>query len=435
MGDGSAALAAIGTAPAPAGPGAPGGSAIARSGGLGEPRPRGALTAQLAAIAVVRLARDPSAHGALFGAGVAAPLVRLLLPGGDSRCFAAATEALAALAAGSGEPASTGAAGAATAGAGVAGAAAGGGGLRAGSCSLTLLQSLGSSLQRAEQRSDAQAQHAAKRARVLERLAGSVGPPSALHDVEIVCEDGVTLGASRLLLAHASVHYRALFESTASEGGARRLRLDGASGFSSDAHGALLRQLHSAGELELPAEHATVLELLALCAHLGARAQGGAAAAGGGGDGGEEDAQGAEGGRWGEQGDGEGDVVSRVASRCEALLLRELDVSNCVDVLMRQHALGAFGALVDAAQQLAIEHMAEVIQLPQWATFEEHFPKDVIALFRAKHLPRGAALVPRGARASLSPLPQHSAERPLGHGGFSRKRARESGGGQPGMPY
>jgi hypothetical protein len=216
------------------------------------------------------------------------------------------------------------------------------------------------------------------------------------------CSNGVEIGSSRLLLAHASAFFASLFDSNSwstvsaaqSEESARashrhgwgfrlspppappeargnsdeRERYDFTEVFHCSAHTALLRQLHAQGEAELPSEHAVVLELLCLAARVRAP-------------------------------DGD-DIVARVVARCEALVRNSLDASNCIDVLLAiapDGGVGDFRALCEAAQAEAFAHLADVLQQPAWLAFGAKFPERAVAVLQGialsaaatGHTPRG----------------------------------------------
>jgi hypothetical protein len=98
------------------------------------------------------------------------------------------------------------------------------------------------------------------------QLAALARAPSegSKHDVVFTCADGVEIGGSQLLLTHASSYFRSQFGAHTAEGASGRVALD--SDFSSDAHAALLGQLHAMGQAPLPADLNTLLDLICLAA-------------------------------------------------------------------------------------------------------------------------------------------------------------------------
>jgi hypothetical protein len=84
------------------------------------------------------------------------------------------------------------------------------------------------------------------------QLAALARAPSegSKHDIVFTCADGVEIGGSQLLLTHASPCFRSLLGAHKAEGASGRVALD--RDFSSDAHAALLSQLHAMGQAPLP---------------------------------------------------------------------------------------------------------------------------------------------------------------------------------------
>jgi len=212
----------------------------------------------------------------------------------------------------------------------------------------------------AEERAAESAAIADARGRRLRDLAELVGAPTDAHDVTFRCADGTELGASRLLLSYASAYYRALFSRETAESRSGVVIAD--ADFSSATHAALLRQLHSFGEAELPADAGAVLELLKLVAKLHPPVRDA--------DGDEEGT--ADGGHF--------EALTLVLSRCEDALTAALDGDNCLDVLLHVKADASSARVAAAAEALIRAHANEMPAHPCWARFCEELPADAARL-------------------------------------------------------
>jgi ParB-like chromosome segregation protein Spo0J len=188
---------------------------------------------------------------------------------------------------------------------------------------------------------------------VLEGLASLVCAPTtdSAHDVVFRTADGAELGGSRLLLSHASPSLKALLAKPVRRMRSDVINLDPTIPLA--AHEGLLRQLHAQGEVALPANLDALLMLLRAAAKV----------------------------RSARRSDADADaVVSRVLARGEAAVRTALSASNCLDVILALASDGAFDALVNTAQDVAIANEAAVVRLEKWHDFRSHFPERACAV-------------------------------------------------------
>jgi hypothetical protein len=214
--------------------------------------------------------------------------------------------------------------------------------------------------QLAEARAEARdrTEEAEARARELRALADSIGKPSQSHgDVTFRCADGAELGASRFVLVRTCPYYRALFESSSAEARTGLVHAD--PDFSSGSHAALLRQLLSLGEAELPADAGELLELLRLAVKLQPPLPPNGSSSGA----------------------AQASVLGRVRARCEAAMLGALSQDNCLEVLLHAKSEGCGSTrLLQEAELFAKALIGELASTPRWEQFRAGFPSEAAAL-------------------------------------------------------
>jgi hypothetical protein len=185
----------------------------------------------------------------------------------------------------------------------------------------------GQKLDELEQQLRSLVQQSLSMTQTFKQLAALAFAPSegSKHDVVFTCEDGVEIGGSQLLLTHASPYFRSLLADHTADGASGRVALD--RDFSSDAHAALLSQLHAMGQAQLPADLNTLLELLCLAAKVRAPSD---------------------------------DVIECLLRRCEEAVMHRLDASNCLDTWFRLKPCGELKAIEEAAELMAAENLEQV---------------------------------------------------------------------------
>jgi vacuolar protein 8 len=110
------------------------------------------------------------------------------------------------------------------------------------------LRLVGHKLDELEQQRRSSVQQSLSMTQTFGQLAALADAPSegSNQDVGFTCADGAEIGGSQLLLTHASPYFRSLLGAHTAEGVSGRVALE--RDFSSDAHAALLCQLHAMGQ-------------------------------------------------------------------------------------------------------------------------------------------------------------------------------------------